>query len=56
MNDIWVTSCLHDLDLPENSFLIILILNGVFVNNFDGDFLIGRSVNSLLHFPKSPFT
>lgn len=56
VNDVRVTSCLHDLYLSQNPILIVLVLNGLFFNYFNGNLLIRRSVDSFLNFTKSSFS
>jgi hypothetical protein len=46
----------HNLNFPQDALLIILILDGVLVNDLDGNFLIGECMDSLLHFAKGAFT
>lgn len=43
----------HDFDLPQDPFLVILVLDCVLVDDLDGDFLAGGYVDSLLDLAKS---
>lgn len=47
-----MSDCLHDFDFTEDTFFVVFVLNGVFVDDLDGDLLVGGSVDSLLHFAK----
>ena len=51
-----MSDCFHDLDFAKDAFLVIFIFDGVFVNDLDSDFLVGRNVEGLLHFAKGSFT
>jgi hypothetical protein len=50
-----MTYSFHNLDFPQDTLLIILILDGVLVDDLDGNFLIGECMDSLLHFAKGAF-
>lgn len=43
----------HDLDLSQDPFLVILVFNGVLVDDLDGDFLAGGDVDGLLDLAES---
>ena len=45
----------HDLDLTEDALLIIFVFDRVFIDDLDGDFLVGGGVEGLLHFAKGAF-
>ena len=54
--DVGVPDFLHDLYLPLNSQLIILILNRFFIDNFNCYFFPCWNVNGLLNLSKSAST
>lgn len=53
LNDVRVSHYLEDVYLPCNALHVAYIGDFLFLQYFDGDFLLGVDVNTLLHLAKS---
>lgn len=54
--DIRVSEYSHDINLSIDSFPIIVILDGIFVDDFDGYFFFGSGMDCFLNLSKGTLT
>ena len=53
LNDVWMSDLLQNFDFSRDSFDVLLIVDLVFLQNFNGDFLTGERVLAQLDLSKS---